>query len=96
MLLCGGRPDLLGARRKITILSLWGFTGRRALPITPLTAEDGGAARCQRLKQASEKQSLFGFQSFKFRVADDGVEKRTESWKTGVDRRKCLEYNPPR
>ena len=62
----------------MTIFSLWGFTAQTPLHITRLTAEDRGAARRQRLKQTSEKQSVFEFQSFKFRVAYDGVESETK------------------
>ena len=74
----GERPPNLSAA-KMTILSFWPVDTSGGRPYNPPIAEDRGAAKRQRLKQASEKQSVFEFQSFKFRVADDDVEKRNES-----------------
>ena len=48
----GGLP---GVNRKMSLSSFWLLTVQKVAPITRLTAEDCGAARRQRLKQASEK-----------------------------------------
>jgi hypothetical protein len=44
------------------------LTPKRAAPITRLTAEDCGAARRQRLKQASEKAKKFAISGFQVSV----------------------------
>jgi hypothetical protein len=48
----GGQP---GVNRKMSLSSFWLLTPQKVAHITRLTAEDCGAARRQRLKQASEK-----------------------------------------